>query len=123
VVIQNDIGNTLSGVTNVVALTSFKESKKILPTHVVITPSKQNGLSNKSVALLEQIRAIPNDRIVSEPIGMLEDRYWYLFDEAVKAQIPFLRGRYKNNENVLKQRRDYFSYKQKTTDGYACRAV
>ena len=52
-VIQNDIGNKFSPVTIVIALTS-KITKKMLPTHIELSP-EQTGLNKPSIVLAEQI--------------------------------------------------------------------
>lgn len=91
IIIQNDIGNKFSEVTNVIALTSLCNKKKSLPTHVPISPSKINGLKSDSVAMVEQIRPIPIDRLSDNPIGTIEEKYWNPIRRAAMVQFPFLR--------------------------------
>lgn len=62
VVIQNDIGNKHSPTTIVVPLTS-KKKKKGLKTHVLIKKTDENGLTEDSIALCEQVRTIDKKRI------------------------------------------------------------
>ena len=71
VVIQNDIGNRHSPTTIVVPLTS-KLKKKGMKTHVFIEKTKENGLSEDSVALCEQVRTIDKSRIKTK-IGKISD--------------------------------------------------
>ena len=71
VVIQNDIGNRYSPTTIVVPLTS-KQKKKSMKTHVLIKKTKENGLSEDSVALCEQVRTIDKSRIKTK-IGKISD--------------------------------------------------
>lgn len=62
VVIQNDVGNQYSPTTIVAPVTA--RPKKLLPTHVDLPKTMQNGLTKDSTALLEQIRCVSRDRIV-----------------------------------------------------------
>lgn len=71
VVIQNNIGNRHSPTTIVVPLTS-KQKKKGMKTHVFIEKTKENGLSEDSVALCEQVRTIDKSRIKTK-IGKISD--------------------------------------------------
>ena len=123
IVIQNNVGNLHSDVTNVIALTSYRENKKLLPTHVVIDPSEENGLPNKSIALVEQIRSIPTDRLVGEPIGKLEDFYWLPLCAAVIEQIPLLKlARGVLDEARKQSQRSNFPY-QKSAVRFTARAA
>ena len=56
-IIQNDIGNKHSSTVIVAPLTS-KIKKVELPTHIILTKDKNNGLEFNSVVLLEQIQTI-----------------------------------------------------------------
>lgn len=62
IVIQNDTGNKYSPTTIVVPLTS-KKKKKGLKTHVLIEKTEENGLTEDSIALCEQVRTIDKRRI------------------------------------------------------------
>ena len=55
-VIQNNIGNKYSPTTIVVPITTKKEQKHYLPTHV--RANKQPGLKHNSTVLCEQIMTI-----------------------------------------------------------------
>lgn len=68
-VIQNDVGNTNSSTTIVVALTS--KPKRWLPTHVTISPAC-SGLPKKSVALCEQIITMPQSALENK-VGEIKD--------------------------------------------------
>lgn len=61
IVIQNDIGNKYSPTVVVSAITS-KFTKAQLPTHVEIS-SKESGLHENSLILLEQIRTLDKSRL------------------------------------------------------------
>ena len=71
IVIQNDIGNRHSPTTIIVPLTS-KNKKRGLKTHVLIEKTEENGLSEDSVALCEQVRTIDKKRIKTK-IGKISD--------------------------------------------------
>lgn len=60
-VVQNDIGNTHSPTTIVLAITS-QISKARLPTHVELG-KVESGLARDSVVLAEQIRTIDKSRL------------------------------------------------------------
>ena len=60
-IIQNDIGNTHSPITIVLAITS-QINKAKLPTHVELK-KEESGLQRDSVILAEQIRTIDKSRL------------------------------------------------------------
>ncbi|MGI6360724.1 MAG: type II toxin-antitoxin system PemK/MazF family toxin [Bacillota bacterium] len=60
-IVQNDVGNTYSPTTIVLAITS-QLNKARLPTHVEIT-GRESGLERDSVVLAEQIRTIDKKRL------------------------------------------------------------
>lgn len=82
VVIQNDTGNKFSPTVIVAAVTS--SSKKSMPTHIKLEGTE--GLTPKSIVLLEQIRTIDKSRllykIASLGAGKLRE-----IDEALKISI------------------------------------
>lgn len=61
-VIQNNVGNKYSPTVMVTAITSRVSSKKVLPTHVLLTCV---SLPKNSMALLEQVRTIDKTRLGS----------------------------------------------------------
>jgi mRNA interferase MazF len=72
VIIQNDIGNRFSPITQAVALTSAMKSKR-LPTHVTIQMGEGN-LTKTSTALCEQVIGIHIAELKAENyIGHLDD--------------------------------------------------
>ncbi len=71
IVIQNNIGNQKSTTTIVMPMTT-KYRKLNQPTHTLIKKSVDNGLSNDSVVLAEQIRVISKKRIIKK-IGKIVD--------------------------------------------------
>ena len=60
IVIQNDIGNQFSPTVIVAPLTG-RYKKMTMPTHVLL--GKSYGLTEDSIALLEQIRTIDRNRL------------------------------------------------------------
>jgi mRNA interferase MazF len=60
-IVQNDIGNTHSPTTIVLAITS-QIDKARLPTHVELS-REESGLQRNSVVLAEQIRTIDKSRL------------------------------------------------------------
>lgn len=81
-IIQNDTGNKYSPTTIVAAITS-KAEKTDMPTHVKI---QVEGLSKKSLVLLEQIRTIDKSR-VKEKIAMLSQNNMKHIDRALAISI------------------------------------
>lgn len=79
VIIQNDKGNAHSSTTIVACITS--QDKKYIPTHVVIQPY-QSGLNKCSTVMLEQIRTIDKNRIISK-VGHINTEW--LVDKIKKA--------------------------------------
>ena len=70
-IIQNDVGNTYSPTTIVLAITS-QINKARLPTHVEI-PAKESGLQRDSVILAEQMRTIDKSRLRQKVTRLTED--------------------------------------------------
>lgn len=79
-ILQNNIGNKYSPTVIVAAITS-KIGKSKVPTHVSI--GKEKGLTDHSVALLEQLRTIDKQR--------LTDKITHLSTELMKEVDTALR--------------------------------
>ena len=84
VILQNDIGNRYSAVTIVAAFSSFTGTD-IYPTEVVVHPP-EGGLDKDSVILLNQIRTIDKQRLVTR-IGKLEIGTLKAIDRAVLISL------------------------------------
>ena len=82
-VIQNNIGNKYSPTVIVTPLTS-KVKKKGQPTHVVL--NCECGLSEKSMALLEQIRTLDRFRL-RHYIGSIDEQTMRRIDAAIAASF------------------------------------
>jgi mRNA interferase MazF len=87
-IIQNDIGNRLSPVTIVAAITS-KLSPKPFPVEVRIAPTKTNGLSVLSAIRLNQIRSVDRQRLVKR-LGTLDAATIRSVDEAIKISLGLM---------------------------------
>ena len=83
-VVQNDVGNKYSPTIIVAAVTSQLNKAK-LPTHVEID-ARDNGLSKKSVVLLEQLRTIDKKRL-KERIGTIDDQLLPNVNEALTVSL------------------------------------
>lgn len=83
-IIQNNISNRYSPTVFVAAITSRTE-KNCLPTHIQLC-SKQYGLRQNSLVLLEQIRTIDRSRL-REYIGHLSDSQMQQFNEALAVSF------------------------------------
>lgn len=70
VIIQNDVGNRHSPTTIVAAISTRIGTKAKLPTHYHL--GSENGLSQPSMVMLEQIRTIDKKRLV-QYIGILSE--------------------------------------------------
>lgn len=69
-ILQNDIGNYFSQTTIVAPLTTRRYHKSNLPTHYILSCSK-NKLGSISIVLLEQIRVIDKIRL-KEYVGTVD---------------------------------------------------
>ena len=83
-VIQNDVGNTYSPTTIVLAITS-QLNKARLPTHVAV-PAAESGLSRDSVILAEQVRTIDKSRL-RQKVARLDDRTMRRIESAMAVSM------------------------------------
>lgn len=72
VVIQNDIGNEKSSTVMVACLTASIKSEE-QPTHVIVNPSKSNGLSKRSMVMLEQVFTVDKEQLAFY-LGQINDK-------------------------------------------------
>lgn len=82
-IIQNDTGNMYSSTTIVAAITS--KEKQRYRFHVEIT-SEESGLLRDGTILLEQLRTISQDRLISK-VGTLSSAKMEQVDEALKVSL------------------------------------
>ena len=84
-IIQNDIGNKHSPVTIVAAITSsFSHTPH--PVEVIVTPTKENGLTSVSAIKLGQIRSVDRQRLVKR-VGVVDAAMIRKVDEALKISL------------------------------------
>ena len=86
-IIQNNIGNKYSSTTIVVPITTKKEQKQYLPTHV--RANKQPGLKHNSTVLCEQIMTV-NQESLGLQIGKLNRKK--LFEVNVALAVSVIPG-------------------------------
>ena len=83
-IIQNDVGNTYSPTTIILAITS-QINKARLPTHIEF-PAGSYGLPKDSVVLLEQIRTLDKRRL-REHMGRLDSALMKQVDSAIAVSF------------------------------------
>ncbi|OGJ51938.1 hypothetical protein A2335_00390 [Candidatus Peregrinibacteria bacterium RIFOXYB2_FULL_32_7] len=83
VFIQSNIVSHLGHTTLVIPFTS-KKTDKLYPYEVLVSASKDNGLSVDSKLKCNHIRVIDKQR-VKEKIGILESKYWDQIFVALEA--------------------------------------
>ena len=83
-IIQNDIGNTYSPTTIILAITS-RLNKAHLPTHVTL-PAQESGLKKDSVILAEQVRTIDKSRL-RQKVATLKEPTMARIENAVAVSI------------------------------------
>lgn len=83
-IVQNNIGNKYSPTTIVVPITTKKEQKQYLPTHV--RANKQPGLRHNSTILCEQIMTVNQDSLDMQ-IGKLNRKKLFEVNVALAVSI------------------------------------
>ena len=83
-IVQNNIGNKYSPTTIVVPITTKKEQKQYLPTHV--RANKQPGLRNNSTILCEQIMTV-NQNSLDIQIGKLNRKKLFEVNVALAVSV------------------------------------
>ena len=83
-IIQNDIGNTYSPTTIILAITS-QLNKARLPTHVELSAG-ESGLKKDSVILAEQMRTIDKSRL-RQKVAQLNQPTMQRIENAVAVSI------------------------------------
>lgn len=83
-IIQNDVGNTYSPTTIVLAITS-QINKARLPTHVEVHAT-ESGLSRDSVILAEQVRTIDKSRL-KQKVAELQPRTMRRIENAMAVSM------------------------------------
>ena len=86
-IIQNDVGNTYSPTTIVLAITS-QLNKARLPTHVEVQ-AQESGLARDSVILAEQMRTIDKSRL-KQKVAALPQPTMQRIESAMAVSIGLL---------------------------------
>lgn len=84
VVVTNDDYNERVPVIQVTPLTAWTEKKERIVTNVVIEPSRQNGLTKKSVADCLQTRPVDYEKRLVKIRGRLDDDQIKAISEALR---------------------------------------
>lgn len=86
IIIQNDIANKFSPVTNIIPVTDVKNVRKWYPC-LVNLKKDESGLEKDSVAQCNQIRTIDADRRIIKQIGHIRVEKMKEIDRALKIQL------------------------------------
>jgi len=86
IIIQNDIANKFSPVTNIIPVTDAKNVKKWYPC-LVNLKKEESGLEKDSVAQCNQIRTIDAKRRIIKQIGHISEQKMIEVDRALKIQL------------------------------------
>jgi len=86
VIIQNDVGNQYSPITIIAPLTSGAEA--LYPVEVLVK-APEGGLSNDSLVLLNQIRAVDKRRLVKH-LGTLKAETLRQVDRAITISLGLI---------------------------------
>lgn len=84
IVVSNDIYNQKLSVIQVVPITQWTEKKGRIITNVLLNPTKENGLSKKSIADCLQTRPIDYPQRYVSQRGRLSEQLLLEIDEALK---------------------------------------
>lgn len=86
IIVQNDIANTFSPVTNIIPVTDLKNVRKWYPC-LVNLKKDESGLEKDSVAQCNQIRTIDAGRRIIKQIGHISVQKMIEIDRALKIQL------------------------------------
>jgi mRNA interferase MazF len=86
IIVQNDIANKFSPVTNIIPVTDVKNIRKWYPC-LVNLKREESGLEKDSVAQCNQIRTIDAERRIINQIGHINEQKMIEIDRALKIQL------------------------------------
>ena len=86
IIVQNDIANKFSPVTNIIPVTDAKNVRKWYPCLVYLDKEKF-ALEKDSVAQCNQIRTIDAENRIIKPIGYISKQKMKDIDQALKIQL------------------------------------
>jgi mRNA interferase MazF len=87
-VIQNDLSNRFTGMTILAPITSTVRFP-LNPVHVLLASNPTTGLTVTSVALLNQIRAVDQMRLIKR-LGTVDPGTLEQIDEAIKISLGLI---------------------------------
>ena|SRR3989344_4507856 len=79
------VSDPVANIIVCIPCTSNPEATRF-PHTLLVEPSKQNGLSNTTVALIFQIRAIDRNRLMSK-LGQLENQYMKVVSKSINKLL------------------------------------
>jgi mRNA interferase MazF len=86
IIVQNDIANKFSPVTNIIPVTDAKKARKWYPC-LVYLKKEEFGLEKNSVAQCNQIRTIDTEDRIIKSIGHISEGKMKDIDQALKIQL------------------------------------
>ncbi len=86
IIVQNDIANKFSPVTNIIPVTDSKNVRKWYPC-LVYLKKEESGLEKDSVAQCNQIRTIDAEYRIIKSIGHISAQKMKDIDQALKIQL------------------------------------
>lgn len=86
IIVQNDIANKFSPVTNIIPVTNAKNVKKWYPC-LVYLKKEEFGLEKESVAQCNQIRTIDAENRIIKTIGHISEQKMKDINQALKIQL------------------------------------
>ncbi|MFH1198382.1 MAG: type II toxin-antitoxin system PemK/MazF family toxin [bacterium] len=90
IVVTNDVYNQIIPVIQVVPITSWNDKKAEIHTNVFLEPSKENGLTKKSIADCLQTRPIVYQYRLVKIRGQLSDNKLTEIDRALKLVFDLM---------------------------------
>lgn len=90
VVVTNDVYNQLIPVIQIVPITSWNEKKSQIQTNISLEPSKENGLTKKSIADCLQTRPIDYKYRLVKIRGQISNNNLLEIDRALKLVFDLL---------------------------------
>lgn len=85
---QNDKGNQYSPTVEIIPMSSKTKKARHLPTHVIVSADRENGLMKESVVLAEQVQTINKTQLLGR-LGRLGHTDLIAVGKARLVQSPF----------------------------------
>ena len=89
IIIQNDIANRFSPVTNIIPVTDAKNVEKSYPCLVHLSQTKDE-MAKDSVAQCNQIRTIDAEKRIIKRIGRIREQKMREIDQALRIHLDLL---------------------------------